>query len=50
MVPASLGTQTGGSTLRPAAYNGVTGFKPTYGFISNDGVIPLAWSLDHIGF
>jgi Asp-tRNA(Asn)/Glu-tRNA(Gln) amidotransferase A subunit family amidase len=49
MVPASLGTQTGGSTLRPAAYNGIVGFKPTYGFISNDGVIPLSWSLDHVG-
>ena len=49
LVPASLGTQTGGSTLRPAAYNGVVGFKPTYGAISNEGVIPLAWSLDHIG-
>lgn len=49
MVPASLGTQTGGSTLRPAAYNGIVGFKSTYGYISNDGVIPLAWSLDHIG-
>lgn len=48
-VPAALGTQTGGSTLRPAAYNGIVGLKPSYGMISNRGVIPLAWSLDHIG-
>jgi Asp-tRNA(Asn)/Glu-tRNA(Gln) amidotransferase A subunit family amidase len=49
MVPAALGTQTGGSTLRPAAYNGVVGFKPTYGTISNRGVIPVSWSFDHVG-
>lgn len=49
MAPASLGTQTGGSTLRPAAYNGVVGLKPTYGMVSTRGVIPLAWSLDHVG-
>ena len=48
-VPIALGTQTGGSILRPAAYNGVVGLKPTYGTVSNDGVIPLAWSLDHVG-
>ncbi len=49
MVPAALGTQTVGSTLRPASYNGCVGFKPTYGRISRYGVMPLAWSLDHVG-
>jgi len=49
MVAAALGTQTGGSTLRPANYNGVVGLKPSYGMISNRGVIPVAWSLDHVG-
>jgi aspartyl-tRNA(Asn)/glutamyl-tRNA(Gln) amidotransferase subunit A len=49
MVPAALGTQTGGSTLRPASYNGVVGVKASYGMISNRGVIPVAWSLDHVG-
>ena len=49
MCLAALGTQTGGSVLRPAAYNGIVGFKPTYGTISVEGVIPLSWSLDHVG-
>ncbi|MDP8923081.1 MAG: amidase [Chloroflexota bacterium] len=48
-VPFALGTQTGGSILRPAAYNGVVGLKPTYGRVSRRGVYPLAWSLDHCG-
>jgi aspartyl-tRNA(Asn)/glutamyl-tRNA(Gln) amidotransferase subunit A len=50
MCLAALGTQTGGSLLRPAAYNGVVGFKATYGRISAEGVVPNAWSLDHVGF
>ncbi len=49
LVPIALGSQTAGSVLRPAAYNGVVGFKPTYGRISKRGVMPLAWSLDHVG-
>src|SRR5262245_10288747 len=49
MVPLALGSQTVGSVLRPAAYCGVVGVKPTHGAIPVDGVIPLAWSLDHVG-
>ncbi|MCC6179807.1 MAG: amidase [Chloroflexi bacterium] len=49
LVPFALGTQTGGSILRPAAYNGIVGLKPTYGRVSRRGIVPLAWSLDHAG-
>lgn len=49
MVPLALGTQTVGSVLRPAAYCGVVGVKPTHGLVPAAGVIPLAWSLDHVG-
>ena len=49
LVPVAFGSQTAGSVLRPAAYNGVVGFKPTYGRVSKRGVLPLAWSLDHVG-
>jgi Asp-tRNA(Asn)/Glu-tRNA(Gln) amidotransferase A subunit family amidase len=49
MMTLALGTQTGGSVLRPAAYCGVVGLKPTHGRISTAGVTPLAWSLDHLG-
>ncbi len=49
MAPAALGSQTGGSTCRPAAYNGIVGVKPTYGRISRYGVAPVSWSLDHVG-
>jgi len=48
-VPLALGTQTNGSVLRPAAFNGVVGLKPTYGRVSKRGVFPVAWSLDHVG-
>lgn len=49
MCPLALGSQTGGSTIRPAAYCGIVGFKPTYGRISCYGVVPLAQSMDHVG-
>jgi aspartyl-tRNA(Asn)/glutamyl-tRNA(Gln) amidotransferase subunit A len=49
MIPAALGSQTGGSVLRPSAYCGIVGFKPTYGLISRGGVVEVAWSFDHIG-
>lgn len=49
MCPGALGSQTGGSTGRPAAYCGVVGLKPSYGRISVDGVIPVSFSLDHVG-
>ncbi len=49
MCPAALGSQTVGSVLRPAAYNGVVGLKPTFGRLSRHGVVPMAESLDHVG-
>jgi Asp-tRNA(Asn)/Glu-tRNA(Gln) amidotransferase A subunit family amidase len=50
MVPFTVGEQTRGSMIRPASFCGVTGFKPTHGLISMDGVLPLARSLDTLGF
>lgn len=50
MVPFALGTQTRGSILRPASYCGVTGFKPSYGLVSTDGVMEFSKTLDTIGF
>ena len=50
MVPLALGTQTQGSVLRPASFCGIAGFKPTYGLVSMDGVLPFATSLDTLGF
>ncbi len=50
MVPLAIGTQTGGSVVRPASFCGVTGFKTSYGLLPMDGVLPFAKSLDTLGF
>jgi Asp-tRNA(Asn)/Glu-tRNA(Gln) amidotransferase A subunit family amidase len=50
VVPLALGTQTLGSVVRPAAFNGVVGFKPSFGATPRVGVHPLSPSLDHVGF
>jgi aspartyl-tRNA(Asn)/glutamyl-tRNA(Gln) amidotransferase subunit A len=49
MFPAALGSQTLGSILRPAAYNGIVGFKAEHGRVSTYGVVPVSWNLDHVG-
>ncbi|MGE3781425.1 MAG: amidase, partial [Alphaproteobacteria bacterium] len=49
MVPLALGTQTGGSVIRPAAYCGVVGFKPSYGLFPPAGMRPNTESLDTVG-
>jgi len=48
--PLALGTQTIASIIRPAAYCGVIGFKPSFGRISTEGVFPFSQSVDHVGF
>lgn len=48
-VAYSLGSETSGSIVCPSAFNGCTGFRPTYGRVSRFGAMPLCWSLDKIG-
>ena len=49
MVPVALGSQTNGSVIRPAAFCGVYGFKPTHGLIPRTGILKLSRTLDHVG-
>ena len=49
MVPVALGSQTNGSVIRPAAFCGVIGFKPSHGLVSRAGVLALSRHLDHVG-
>jgi len=50
MVPLALGTQTGGSTIRPASYNGIYGMKPSFGLIPRTGMLKTTDTLDTVGF
>jgi Asp-tRNA(Asn)/Glu-tRNA(Gln) amidotransferase A subunit family amidase len=49
MVPGAIGSQTNGSVIRPAAFCGVVGFKPTHGLIPRSGALELSRTLDHVG-
>jgi aspartyl-tRNA(Asn)/glutamyl-tRNA(Gln) amidotransferase subunit A len=48
-LPLALGTDTTGSIAIPAAFTGITGLKPTYGRVPRHGVMPISWTLDHVG-
>lgn len=49
LVPFAIGSETSGSILTPAGYNGVTGLRPTYGRVSRHGAMTLSWTLDKLG-
>lgn len=49
LVPLAVGTQTGGSVIRPASYNGVVGYKPSFGWLPTVGLKCFSWSLDTVG-
>ena len=50
MIPAAIGTQTGGSIIRPAAFCGITGYKPSFRLAPTTGMKTFSWSLDTVGF
>lgn len=50
MVPAAIGTQTGGSVIRPAAFCGVSGYKPSFRLVPTVGLKTFSWTLDTVGF
>ena len=49
LVPLAIGTQTGGSVIRPASYCGVVGYKPSFGWLPTSGLKCFSWSLDTVG-
>ena len=49
LVPLAIGSQTGGSTVRPASYCGIAGFKPSFDMLPTAGMKPFSWSLDTVG-
>jgi Asp-tRNA(Asn)/Glu-tRNA(Gln) amidotransferase A subunit family amidase len=49
MLIAATGGDTSGSIRNPASTNGVVGIKPTFGLVSRYGVVPISWTLDHLG-
>lgn len=49
LVPYALGSETWGSILTPSAFCGVTGLRPTYGYVSRFGAMPVSWTMDKIG-
>ena len=49
LVPAALGSDTGCSIRQPAAFCGIVGLKPSFGLVSKAGVLPLVWTMDHVG-
>ncbi len=49
MVPAALGTQTGGSLVRPSAFCGIATCKPTFGQVCREGIVPVSYHFDHVG-
>lgn len=50
MIPAAIGTQTGGSIIRPASFCGITGYKPSFRLAPTTGMKTFSWSLDTVGF
>jgi len=49
LIPFALGSETSGSIITPACYNGLAGFRPTFGLVSKQGAMALSWSLDRLG-
>jgi aspartyl-tRNA(Asn)/glutamyl-tRNA(Gln) amidotransferase subunit A len=49
IVPFAIGSETSGSIITPSAYCGITGLRPTYGYVSRYGAMPLSWTMDKIG-
>jgi aspartyl-tRNA(Asn)/glutamyl-tRNA(Gln) amidotransferase subunit A len=49
LIPFAIGSETSGSIITPSCYNGLSGFRPTFGMVSKHGAMALSWSLDRLG-